>query len=603
MIKRFLAGGVLLLLLALPVPTAAETARALVIGNERHPGATPIRLGGAVRAASAALAGAGFHVLTAADLEAEALRERLAMLLEPPAPERVVILLAGHFAHAGGQSWFLGTDARRPGLATADGMGLPLATVLAVAARSPGGAVVLLGSETRRTALGEGLAPGLGPLDPPQGVTVITGDLGPLIDFAETGLAREGESLPALLEGFPQLAAQGFLSPLVPFVPAGLAPGFEESVDDTEAAADLAAWEEARARDSIEAYEAYLARFPQGRFAAAAREGIERIATDPERIEAALSLTAAQRREIQRQLTYLGFNTRGIDGIFGPGTRGAIRGWQAGRGLPDSGFLTAAQLALLAQDVALREAELVEQERREREAAEAADRAFWRDTGAGRDEAGLRAYLGRYPNGLFADVARARLAELEAGRDRAAWDAARATDTPEAYRRYLRDWPNGQFVTPARTRLNDLEAAADQAAWNRARAADTAAAYRAYLTEYPEGRHAAEARARLAALEPPPPAPPAPSLPLAPDAGAEAQAQGRAEEAALGLNFVARSMIVAQLGFLGYNPGRVDGSFDGRTRQAIAAFQRDRDVPATGYVTRETLRLLIAEGLPMATFD
>src|SRR5690606_36722185 len=39
----------------------------------------------------------------------------------------------------------------------------------------------------------------------------------------------------------------------------------------------------------------------------------------PEEIEAALELDQAARRGIQEDLTVLGYNTRGIDGIFGPG--------------------------------------------------------------------------------------------------------------------------------------------------------------------------------------------------------------------------------------------------------------------------------------------
>jgi peptidoglycan hydrolase-like protein with peptidoglycan-binding domain len=270
-----------------------------------------------------------------------------------------------------------------------------------------------------------------------------------------------------------------------------------------------------------------------------------------------------------------------------------VRAWQAGRGLPDTGFLTEAQVGLLAQDVALREAEIAEEARRAQEAAEAADRAFWRDTGAGADEAGLRAYLARHPQGLFSEVARGRLAEIEAGRDRAAWDAARRTDTAEAYRGYLRDWPSGQFVAPARTRLEDLEGGADRAAWERARVADTRRAYRRYLDDHPQGRFVDEARARLAALRPDP----------EPDPEPDPAERAQAEEAALNLNFVARSMVEAQLGFLGFEPGAPDGRFDGRTRAAVAAFQRARGHAATGFVDRETLRLLIAEGLPLATFD
>ena len=152
-----------------------------------------------------------------------------------------------------------------------------------------------------------------------------------------------------------------------------------------------------------------------------------------------------ERRAIQRDLTTLGFNTRGIDGLFGPGTRGAIRGWQGRSDLDETGYLTRDQIFQLAGQAARRAAEIEAEERARREAAERADRAYWDGTGAGADEAGLRAYLGRYPDGIFAALARERLAELEAQArlqtDRDAWRRADARDTARAYRRYLSEFP------------------------------------------------------------------------------------------------------------------------------------------------------------------
>ena len=47
---------------------------------------------------------------------------------------------------------------------------------------------------------------------------------------------------------------------------------------------------------------------------------------------------------------------------------------------------------------------------RARAARDADDRAYWRRTGEDGSEAGLTAYLGRYPDGLYAATARERLA-------------------------------------------------------------------------------------------------------------------------------------------------------------------------------------------------
>ncbi len=63
--------------------------------------------------------------------------------------------------------------------------------------------------------------------------------------------------------------------------------------------------------------------------------------------EDALNLTLLDRREIQRRLTLLSYDTRGVDGVFGRGTRGAVSAWQKAAGFVESGYLNAEQLAAL----------------------------------------------------------------------------------------------------------------------------------------------------------------------------------------------------------------------------------------------------------------
>lgn len=50
------------------------------------------------------------------------------------------------------------------------------------------------------------------------------------------------------------------------------------------------------------------------------------------------ALTFEERQELQRLLTVAGFDTRGIDGLIGPRTVGAVRDWQAARGLLPDGY-------------------------------------------------------------------------------------------------------------------------------------------------------------------------------------------------------------------------------------------------------------------------
>jgi formylglycine-generating enzyme required for sulfatase activity len=87
--------------------------------------------------------------------------------------------------------------------------------------------------------------------------------------------------------------------------------------------------------------------------------------------EAALGLSVDQRRQVQAWLEALGFDPRGVDGQFGPGTRGAIRSFQRSKSLSETGFLSAEVITALAADGPPALAR-VEEARRARDAAQAA---------------------------------------------------------------------------------------------------------------------------------------------------------------------------------------------------------------------------------------
>ena len=65
-------------------------------------------------------------------------------------------------------------------------------------------------------------------------------------------------------------------------------------------------------------------------------------------VEAALRLTRTQRIEIQRQLAKIGYDTGFADGLWGSRTRAAISGWQKANRRAQTGYVTAAQVKLIA---------------------------------------------------------------------------------------------------------------------------------------------------------------------------------------------------------------------------------------------------------------
>ena len=314
---------------------------------------------------------------------------------------------------------------------------------------------------------------------------------------------------------------------------------------------DIRDWRTADAANSVEAYETYLNAHPDGQFRRMAENRIQSLTDTPElraeRAEQALDLNRDQRREIQRDLSLLDYNTRGIDGIFGRGTRAAIGAWQTAQGFDSTGFLTRDQITRLDAQAERRAAELEAEAERRRAEQLAADRAFWDETGARGDEPGLRAYLNRYPDGEYSEVAQESLAAIELqkrretnARDRQLWDEAVQENTARAYRDYLELSPSGAFRDEAETRITALEQAEREAA-------EISAAER--------------------------------------------------EEQALNLSPQTRRAIEARLQRLELRPGKVDGVFDNKTRRAIRRYQSARNMPETGYLNEAVVVQLLADSV------
>ena len=65
-------------------------------------------------------------------------------------------------------------------------------------------------------------------------------------------------------------------------------------------------------------------------------------------IEASLRLTRTQRTDIQRQLTKIGYDAGVADGLWGSRTRAAISAWQQANRKTQTGYVTAAEVKLIA---------------------------------------------------------------------------------------------------------------------------------------------------------------------------------------------------------------------------------------------------------------
>jgi len=125
-------------------------------------------------------------------------------------------------------------------------------------------------------------------------------------------------------------------------------------------------------------YESYLRKYPEGHFADLAHNRIDALSEppaapaattlatppaggavaappqatgpSPEGVEAALGLTLEDRASVQVRLSMLGYDPRGVDGVFGAGSRAAIREWQDDEGFAATGYLDLDQIARLVAD-------------------------------------------------------------------------------------------------------------------------------------------------------------------------------------------------------------------------------------------------------------
>ena len=95
---------------------------------------------------------------------------------------------------------------------------------------------------------------------------------------------------------------------------------------------------------------------------------------------------------------------------------------------------------------------------------------FWQSVQASGDPVEYAAYLERYPEGIFAPLARERLsrpapverpaAEPDASAvELAFWDTVKTSDNPAMLQAYLDKFPDGTFKALAEIRLDELEQA------------------------------------------------------------------------------------------------------------------------------------------------
>jgi uncharacterized caspase-like protein len=166
----------------------------------------------------------------------------------------------------------------------------------------------------------------------------------------------------------------GAPAPSAPGTAAAPAPAQVAAVQNSEVEVEF--WRSIRDSNKTEEFKAYLTNYPNGQFRSLAQSRIASLesgaaikpdatrnltgAIDPavftenstQLTEDQIGLDKGQRRDVQRRLNGLGFDTS-VTGVFNQETRNVITRWQAARGYPKSGYLNKLQhRALLSEIVA-----------------------------------------------------------------------------------------------------------------------------------------------------------------------------------------------------------------------------------------------------------
>ena len=175
--------------------------------------------------------------------------------------------------------------------------------------------------------------------------------------------------------GHTNLIGSVYLNPAAAPAASAAAPATTGTLAATSGGSDveLEFWRSVKESNKPEELNAYLTNYPNGQFKPLALARIASLESGPstatrnlttgvdpatftedasQTTEDQIGLDKGQRRDVQRRLTGLGFDTK-VTGKFDESTRSVITRWQAARGYPKSGFLNKLQhKALLTEIIA-----------------------------------------------------------------------------------------------------------------------------------------------------------------------------------------------------------------------------------------------------------
>ncbi len=355
----------------------------------------------------------GYSVISGRNLNSADMADILQEFeVEAADADRVIIHFSGYVADSGMNLRLATRDMDRSSLVGMHYSMPSMDLIYELVDHRPGRAAVLLGTPQNGVPAALEAGPHI-----PQGVLVMSGEPRAFNRMIASQFLGDNKSAAEIAKSTRGMVVTGYVSDQSMSASADTT-----SAVETGSVSEMRLWRAAAQNGGREALEGYLKSYPNGLFASEARSRIAALGPvkSPEQtLEEALKLTRDQRRAIQKDLTLLGFDTRGVDGIFGSGTRRAVQAWQRSLGFRDSGYLDRSQIRVMSISAKSRQAELDAQAEAERAERDRQDLAFWQRTGATGGETELREYLNRFPEGLFAPQAKRELDAIQASKPKA----------------------------------------------------------------------------------------------------------------------------------------------------------------------------------------
>ena len=269
----------------LALPAIADDA-ALLMAVQRYDALGRVSGADDILSADEDLRDAGYDVSMLEDGDGDDMVRLLGQFAaEAEDADRLVLALSGKFMTDGGRTWFLSADARRPSLFAMGDTAVSLESVMAVLARTPGQAVLVLGlDESDDNAFGPYLREGLGDLDIPQGVTVVIGGTTYVDDLLQDAVARPGGDVMDYVRDTRRLRADGYQPVSLILQPEDGAPApapAPRPVTDPT----LPDWTAAQEADSADSYRNFIFRYPNSPYTPEARRRLDEIESDPVRLD------------------------------------------------------------------------------------------------------------------------------------------------------------------------------------------------------------------------------------------------------------------------------------------------------------------------------